>query len=59
MARRLPWPSAPPRRFPVAHYRRTLMVNGRVVYAAVTNLTADVVRQLFDGDRDDRELVGA
>lgn len=36
------------------------MVNGYVVYAAVTNVTADFVQQLFDGRGDDGpELVGA
>jgi hypothetical protein len=45
-------PSEPPQRFPVVHYNRTFTVQGIPVFAAVTNLTAAFLEQLFD-DEDD------
>ena len=35
------------------------MVNGCAVYAAVTNLTAAFLEDLFDDDGDDLDMVGA
>ena len=55
----LSFPSEPPQRFPVVHYRRSLTVQGIMVIAAVTNLTAAFVEQLLDDDEGDAEPVGA
>jgi hypothetical protein len=52
MSPTLLFPSEPPRHFPVVHYRRALVVQGVPVIAAVTNLTAAFLQDLFDDDDD-------
>jgi len=55
MTQALLFPSEPPRRFPVVHYRRSFTVGGVPVIAAVTNLTAAFLEELWDDDDTVRE----
>jgi len=48
--------SEPLQRFPVVHYHRMLTVQGIPVFAAVTNLTAAFLEQLYS-DPEERDTI--
>lgn len=52
----LTFPNDPPNRFPVAHYRQVLNVQGVPVFAAATNLAAAFLDELWGDPEPEWEL---